>query len=971
MSIHGLCVNNKTIAIHDFIMSENLDVLAVTESWLKSESDAQLERIFEHELMPKTHHMIHVPRPDERKGGGIAVFHRKSIKVNITKMSGSTYKEFEYAVCSVNLDKALIRLIILYRPVPTKANKLNVKRFWKEFEKFLGSHACCKEELIVIGDLNFHLDKPNHPDTLKLNLLLEEFDLIQKINVATHCAGHTLDILVVRTQSNIVHSFHVMDPGFCNDEGKEVNDHYAVHFTLSVKKPPPQTKKISFRDIKSIDMLHFMKDLESSELATIDSQSTRSTSELVQLYNETFANLLDKFAPVKTKVIRDRPETFWFNEEIRDSKRERRQSERLWRKTGLAIHHAQYKQKCANTSRLIARTKLQKYSDGFSSCGTDQKAIHNLANSLFGGKPKGIIPTAECHTDLANNFMKFFCNKVSEIRQDLCDQLQADNEFIPVISRFDSPSTKKLSVFAPTTAEEVKDIILSSNNKTCELDPIATSFVKKCINLIKLPIATIINKSFEEGIVPSNLKKAIIRPVIKKPSLDPENISNYRPVSNLSFLSKVLEKAVNVRLDKHLEANNLLDSSQSAYRENYSTETVLVKILNDVLLALDQGLATILVMLDVSAAFDVVDHQRLLERHNQYFGMTEKALAWMDSYLNGRMQTVCIEGKKSPSCYVTTGFPQGSILGGKKFNMYSAPVGNVIKAHNLEYKYYADDGQEYVTFNLKNIDDVQNAISSLELSLADVYSWMTANMLKLNSDKTEVILFAPKRLISQISVPISVHVHGEDNLPEPVVKNLGVMLDSSLNMQRQISKITKSCYYQLRRISRVRKYLTMQAAKSLVNALVLSKLDYCNSLLVNLPKYLIKKLQKIQNYAVRVIKRVKVRQSVRKHLKDLHWLPVEYRIQFKVALLTYKSLNNLAPLYLKDMLQEYSPVRTLRSSSRYYLTRKRHLNHYGSRVFSVAAPKIWNSLPNDLRKTDSLERFKANLKTHFFRIAHT
>ena len=156
-----------------------------------------------------------------------------------------------------------------------------------------------------------------------------------------------------------------------------------------------------------------------------------------------------------------------------------------------------------------------------------------------------------------------------------------------------------------------------------------------------------------------------------------------------------------------------------------------------------------------------------------------------------------------------------------------------------------------------------------------------------------------------------------------------------------------------------------------MNALVLSKLDYCNSLLVNLPKYLVKKLQRIQNYAVRVIKQAKVCQSVRKHLKDLHWLPVEYRIQFQIALLTYKSLNNLAPQYLKDMLQEYCPVRTLRSSSRHYLTRKRRLNHYGSRAFSVAALKIWNSLPNDLRKTDSLERFKADLKTHLLRIAHT
>ena len=375
-------------------------------------------------------------------------------------------------------------------------------------------------------------------------------------------------------------------------------------------------------------------------------------------------------------------------------------------------------------------------------------------------------------------------------------------------------------------------------------------------------------------------------------------------------------------------------------------------------------------MLDVSAAFDVVDHERLLQRHEQYFGLSDKALAWMSSYLEGRTQTVAIGDCTSNETDVTSVFPQGSVLGGKKFNMYASPVGNVIKSHNVSYQYYADDGQKYISFNLQNLEDVRSAINTLELSVSDVYSWMTANMLKMNDDKTEVILFAPKRVISQISDLISVTVHESVISPESEVKDLGVMLDSTLSMQRQINRITKSCYYQLRRISRVRKYLTMNSAKILVNALVLSKIDYCNSLLVNLPKYLIKKLQKIQNYAARLVKKLKVRNSVTKHLRDLHWLPVHYRIHFKVALLTYKSLNNLAPVYLKNMLEVYHPVRNLRSSSMGYLSRKRYSTRYGSRAFSIAAPEIWNSLPVEIRKSETLRKFKSNLKTHFFRLAY-
>ena len=592
--INPWSICNKTAAIHDFIISKNLDVLAVTESWLKSDGDAKLERIFEHELLPQSHHMIHVPRPSERKGGGIAILHRKSIKINITSLSGSPFKQFEYAVCTLNLQKTFVKLIVLYRPLPTKVNKLKVKSFWREFEKFLGLHASCKEELIITGDLNFHLDKPNHPDSLKLNLLLEEFDLVQKVQVATHKAGHILDILVVRTDSTVLNSMYVLDPGLCNDDGKQIDDHYAIHWTLALSKPITQSKVIHFRDFKNIDYAQFMEDLAQTELTKINEKTTLTIYELVQLYNDTFEMLLNKHAPLNTQTIhiRSNTDTKWFNERIRDSKRKRRQSERLWRRTGLEVHHQQYRQRCADTNRLVQSSKMEEYSRAFSECENDPKAIHKLANSLFGGKPKGLMPAADNPLKLANNFMNFFCDKVRIIRQDLQDNLQNDNEFIQILSRFDTRSNENLSNFSKTTAEEVKDIVLSSNSKSCKLDPVPTDVLKRVIDLVSAPIATIINRSFLEGVVPTNMKKAIIKPVIKKSSFDSEEISNYRPVSNLSYLSKIMEKTVNARLETHLENNNLLDPFQSAYRKHHSTETVLVKMINDILIALDKGLAT-------------------------------------------------------------------------------------------------------------------------------------------------------------------------------------------------------------------------------------------------------------------------------------------------------------------------------------------------------------------------------------------
>ena len=254
----------------------------------------------------------------------------------------------------------------------------------------------------------------------------------------------------------------------------------------------------------------------------------------------------------------------------------------------------------------------------------------------------------------------------------------------------------------------------------------------------------------------------------------------------------------------------------------------------------------------------------------------------------------------------------------------------------------------------------------LKYSFHEVQHWMSANMLKLNSDKTKMIIFAPKQyqnhfLKTELYLDSTTRI-----ISKTTVKNLGVIFDSSMSMKHQINSVTKSCYQQIRRIKKIRKYLTEDAAKSLVNAHVTSRLDYCNSLFAGLPRYLIQKLQRVQNCAVRLIKRVPYRQSITRHTKSLHWLPVTERINFKILLIVYKSLNNVAPQYLKTMFQYYRPIRTLRSSSKSLLTVKRHRTSYGARAISKYGPVLWNQLPLAIRNADTVPQFKSLLKTHLF-----
>lgn len=200
-------------------------------------------------------------------------------------------------------------------------------------------------------------------------------------------------------------------------------------------------------------------------------------------------------------------------------------------------------------------------------------------------------------------------------------------------------------------------------------------------------------------------------------------------------------------------------------------------------------------------------------------------------------------------------------------------------------------------------------------------------------------------------------------------RNIGVMVDSALTMEQQVTHICRVCYISLREIGKIRQYLTDDVTKKLVIAFVMSKLDSNNALLYKIAKYLIEKLQLVQNNAARLIAKKSKHTSIEHTRKELHWLPIEFRINYKINLLTFKCLNNIAPLYLQNLLHFYKPKRDLRSSDKGYLDGEKTRTVAGDRAFCNAAPKLWNELPEDIRNIESIECFKTALKTHLFEIA--
>ncbi len=247
---------------------------------------------------------------------------------------------------------------------------------------------------------------------------------------------------------------------------------------------------------------------------------------------------------------------------------------------------------------------------------------------------------------------------------------------------------------------------------------------------------------------------------------------------------------------------------------------------------------------------------------------------------------------------------------------------------------------------------------------------MTNNFLLLNSDKTEILIIGPNNSTQNL-LDYNLQLDGCP-VTSSTVKNLGVILDSNLSFEKHISNVTKTAFFHLRNIAKLRNMLPVSDAEKLFHAFMTSRLDYCNALLGGCPASSINKLQVVQNAAARVLTRSRKYDHITPILQSLHWLPIKFHISYKILLLAYKALNGLAPAYLTSLLSRYNPSRSLRSQNSGLLVVPRIAKSTkGGRAFSYLAPKLWNSLPDNVRGSDTLSLFKSRLKTHLFSQAFT
>ena len=542
-----------------------------------------------------------------------------------------------------------------------------------------------------MGDFNIDHLKTN---TSALNFfnsnVLEPFALTQVIENPTRITKNTstlIDLVLTGSPENVKKTGVVDVPG--------ISDHCLVYLSYALKKPKYKPKMVTRRDLHDFKEEKFIEEISEvswEDLYTADTPDTKAN-----IFETKFSAVLNKHAPFKTFRV-TRPPAPWLTNEIKETmnKRDRyknkfNQQKKYEKRDEVTTQTFSIYQGLRNkVTHMIRASKIKMFNDKINSKIKHPKAFHNALkdNSIVDNKRINITHPAVDSTKLNECFLS---NNNAKI-----DNSKIDQE-IGNILKNGLPAS---FTFREVSKAEIEKVIKSIKTNACGVDKISAYFLKLCIQHITGPLKEIVNSSFRVSNFPTRWKMALVKPLPKiNIPLEP---SDFRPISLLPAVSKIMEKIAAKQMVEYLKAKRLLDNYQSAYKSNHSTLTALLNITDDIYDALENSQVTFLILLDYSKAFDCANHRLILAKLEK-FGFNKQALGWIQSYLTKRSQQVCTEENSSPWKFMINGVPQGSILGPLLFTILISDIKGTIK--NGKYHLYADDTQIYYSCKVNDISD--------------------------------------------------------------------------------------------------------------------------------------------------------------------------------------------------------------------------------------------------------------------------
>ena len=550
---------------------------------------------------------------------------------------------------------------------------------------------------------------------------MDALGLVQHVNFATHHSGNILDHIYMEEASSVKIIKCI--------QSEYISDHWIIDCKTTLEKEPIVNQEVLYCDVNSINIEDFVDDL------LFDYGDTPMLQAVVDGFNKSLLKALDKHAPLVTKKIPIRQKVPWFDSRVWDQKQEMRKREMLWRRLRTDEQWKSYCTARRSYKWSVKHNKKVHISQCVLDVGKDSKLLFKIVSGLTGTVRQNPLPEHEDAQTLAEEFADYFLVKVEKISDELVDypKYQPKESHAP-----------KLNDFRLLSTDEILEVLYGLETKHCELDIFPVVLLKKIALYIKVELSIIVNMSLRREFL-DDWKTACVKPLIKSINLDCKKES-FRPVFNLSFVSKLIEKVVIKQFNEYCDINKLMPAYQSAYHRDHSCETSLLNLCDKILWRMERQHISCLLVMDQSVASDTICTDNLLQVLSKKFGIGGSALNWYDQYLRPRKFYVNIEGSKSSVCDLKTGVPQGSCSGANLFMALVSTLPDVIKTSisvqlrnasgdlhidDVELKVdlngFADDHSLNNGFDPSNPASEDKAVRVMEDLMQDIKEWMSQN----------------------------------------------------------------------------------------------------------------------------------------------------------------------------------------------------------------------------------------------------
>lgn len=905
--------------LKDYICTEDFSIFAVSETWLNENTDTSNFIIPNYRLIRKDR---------AGRGGGIGLFIKDSIKYNLIDQPNCNF--LEQLWISVKLLGKSYMFGALYRPP-----KLNINSALEELDSSLSLIMPNCDAIVMMGDLNVDLLCMDNVSSLSLTNLFETYDLNQIISEptrVTHQTSTLLDIIAISKSETIKNTKVVDIP--------EISDHCLTSCEISNVKVNSKVKFVQYRDFKYFNEESFAHDLKTVDWDYI--YSLNNVDDMIHFFNEKVLQLFDIHAPLRTVRVSKQPAP-WMTNTIKDMIKLRNNAFNKYKKTKCPTDFSCYKDLRNYTTGAIRREK-RAYLDFVLRNKNSKRTWQTLrAMDFISDKKISNLPDHLCDVDVINSYFNVNTNSNTNENRDLLNKYN------------NIPNLEHSFRFTTTDNNNIQRCILKIKSNSTGLDGISIKMLLIVSTYLINYITFIVNSTITNSRFPSVWKHSTILPLAKIDN--PTEISHLRPISILPTISKILEMVLYQQMSEYVLTHNIIPAMQSGFRPNHGTATALTCITDDIVHNTDENKLTCLILLDFSKAFDTLDHEILCNKLI-FFGFDTQAVALIRNYLSGRTQRVRLNSNVSSPLPVKCGVPQGSILGPLLFTIYISDFHSVVSTCTVHH--YADDTQIYHNFTTDNLITANNKINEDLNSLLQI---SLAHKLKLNPNKSQVMLFGPKkkRLIATNLLNISL---GDTNLKIfNECKNLGVWFDSDLRFTKHVNHVLKTSYNILKQLYPHRNTINQNLKLKLCESLILSKLSYCD---VVFGSYLLKidknRLQRIQNSCIRFSYGIRKFDHISHKFQDAGWLKIADMQKYHFLCFTHKLLISNKPSYLYNKLVKLSSFNLNRTSrNKNILLIPKHNTAAFAHSFSYLAPKQYNQLPINLKNT-SIINFKKKLK---------